>query len=158
MRIGIGYDVHRLEKGEKLIIGGVEIPAEKGLKGHSDADVLTHALMDSILGALGLGDIGKHFSDNDDNYKGISSLILLKKVKSFLQQEKYYIKNIDMIIMAQKPKMAPYIAEMKKNYAEILEIPETRINIKATTTERLGFVGREEGIAAEVVILLDKNK
>jgi 2-C-methyl-D-erythritol 2,4-cyclodiphosphate synthase len=157
LRIGIGYDVHRLEKGEKLIIGGVEIPAEKGLKGHSDADVLTHALMDSILGALGLGDIGQHFPDTDETYKGISSLILLEKVKTFLDEEEYLIENIDMIIMAERPRMAPYLALMKKNYAELLEIPETRINIKATTSEKLGFVGREEGIAAEVVVLLNKK-
>ena len=158
MRVGIGFDVHRLERGEKLIIGGVEIPADKGLKGHSDADVLTHALMDSMLGALGLGDIGQHFPDNDDRYKGISSLKLLEKVKTYLEQEDYCIENIDMIIMAERPRMAPFITEMKKKYAEILEIPESRINIKATTTEKLGFVGREEGIAAQVVILLNKIK
>jgi len=158
LRIGIGFDVHRLEKGEKMIIGGVEIPAEKGLKGHSDADVLTHALMDSILGALGLGDIGQHFPDNDDKYKGISSLKLLEIVKTYLEREDYSVENIDMVIMAERPRMAPFLAGMKKNYAEILEIPETRINIKATTTEKLGFLGREEGIAAQVVVLLNKNK
>ena len=114
MRVGIGFDVHRLERGEKLIIGGVEIPADKGLKGHSDADVLTHALMDSMLGALGLGDIGQHFPDNDDRYKGISSLKLLEKVKTYLEQEDYCIENIDMIIMAERPRMAPFLAGMKK--------------------------------------------
>lgn len=155
MRIGIGYDVHQLEKGLKLIIGGVDIPGEKGLKGHSDADVLTHALMDAMLGAMGKGDIGKHFPDTDDKYKGISSLILLEEVEKYLFTENYTIENIDMLIMAERPKMTPYYEEMKDNFSRILNISKEIINIKSTTTEKLGFVGREEGIAAEVIILLN---
>ncbi|MCF6462465.1 2-C-methyl-D-erythritol 2,4-cyclodiphosphate synthase [Clostridium sp. Cult1] len=154
MRIGIGYDVHRLVEGRKLIIGGVEIPCEKGLLGHSDADVLVHAVMDSILGALGLGDIGKHFPDDDIQYKDISSLVLLERVYNIMSQSNYRIGNIDGVIIAEEPKMAPYIEDMKKNMAKILRIPLSRINIKATTTEKLGFEGRGEGISAQSVCLL----
>ncbi|NLM97345.1 MAG: 2-C-methyl-D-erythritol 2,4-cyclodiphosphate synthase [Halanaerobiaceae bacterium] len=158
MRIGIGYDVHQLQKGESLVLGGVHIPAEKGLAGHSDADVLTHALMDALLGAMGKGDIGLHFPDTDEKYKGISSLVLLEEIKKYLLENDYIVENIDMIIMAEKPRLAPYIQEMKDNIAGVLDISSDRINIKATTTEKLGFVGREEGMAAEVVVLLNKEK
>ncbi|NLY66476.1 MAG: 2-C-methyl-D-erythritol 2,4-cyclodiphosphate synthase [Tissierellia bacterium] len=158
MKIGIGYDVHKLVKGRKLIIGGVNIPFEKGLLGHSDADVLIHAIMDSILGALGAGDIGKHFPDTDEQYKDISSLVLLERVYNIMKKEKYEIGNIDSIIVAQRPKMAPYIEEMKKNIAYILNTDTSNINIKATTTENLGFVGKEEGIASYSVCILKALK
>lgn len=158
MRIGIGYDVHKLVKNRKLIIGGVNIPYEKGLLGHSDADVLVHAIMDSILGALGQGDIGKHFPDTDDVYKDISSIVLLERVYKILLKSGYKIGNIDCIIVAQKPKMASYIEEMKNNISKILNTSSKNINIKATTTEQLGFEGREEGIAAYSVSLLLENK
>ncbi len=154
MKIGIGYDVHSLVKKRKLIIGGIEIPFEKGLLGHSDADVLTHAIMDSILGALGLGDIGKYFPDTDDQYKDISSLILLERVYNIMLESKYKIGNIDTIIVAQRPKLAPYIESMKEKISKVLNTPISNINIKATTTEKLGFEGREEGIAAHSVCLL----
>ena len=154
MKIGIGYDVHQLVHNRKLIIGGVDIPFEKGLLGHSDADVLIHAIMDSILGALGKGDIGKHFPDTDEQYKDISSLVLLRKVYNIMNKEKYKIGNIDSIIVAQRPKMALYIDEMKKNISDILNTDISNINIKATTTEKLGFEGREEGIAAYSACIL----
>ncbi|NLJ98644.1 MAG: 2-C-methyl-D-erythritol 2,4-cyclodiphosphate synthase [Tissierellia bacterium] len=154
MRIGIGYDVHRLVKDRKLIIGGVNIPFERGLLGHSDADVLVHAIMDSILGALGLGDIGKHFPDTDNQYKDISSLILLEKVYKIMIEHEYKIGNIDTIIVAQNPKLAPYIESMKKNVAKVIKSSVSNINIKATTTEKLGFEGKGEGIAAHSVCLL----
>ncbi|HHV38669.1 MAG TPA: 2-C-methyl-D-erythritol 2,4-cyclodiphosphate synthase [Tepidimicrobium sp.] len=152
MRVGIGYDVHRLVKDRKLIVGGVDIPFDKGLLGHSDADVLVHAIMDSILGALGLGDIGKHFPDTDNYYKNISSLILLQEVYDIMKERKYRVGNIDATIVAQRPKLAPYIEEMKGNIGKILKT--SNINIKATTTEKLGFEGREEGMAAHSVCLL----
>ena len=154
MKIGIGYDVHGLVEGRSLIIGGIEIPFEKGLLGHSDADVLIHAIMDSILGALGLGDIGKHFPDTDNKYKDISSLILLEKVYNIMIESKYKIGNIDTIIVAQRPKLAPYIDKMKDEIAKVLNTPISDINIKATTTEKLGFEGRGEGIAAHSICLL----
>lgn len=154
MKIGIGYDVHKLVEGRKLIIGGIDIPFERGLLGHSDADVLVHAIMDSILGALGEGDIGKHFPDTDEKYKDISSLVLLERVYNIMKESKYRIGNIDSIIVAQRPKMAPYIEEMKKNIANILNTDISKINIKATTTEKLGFEGKEEGIGAHSVCLL----
>ena len=154
MRVGMGYDVHRLVEDRKLIIGGVEIPYEKGLLGHSDADVLLHAIMDALLGAAALGDIGKHFPDNDDRYKGISSLELLRQVGKLLDEKNYVIENIDATIIAQKPKMAPHIAQMRKNMAEAMQIPEDCLNIKATTEEGLGFTGRGEGIAAQAICLL----
>lgn len=157
MRIGFGYDVHELVKERKLIIGGVHIPHSKGLLGHSDADVLVHAIMDSILGALALGDIGAHFPDTDQKYKDISSLVLLENVKRTMDSQGYKIGNIDATIGAQAPKLAPYISEMRKNIGEILDCDLKDINIKATTTERLGFVGREEGISSYSVCILKEN-
>lgn len=154
MRIGNGYDVHRLVKERKLILGGVEIPYEKGLLGHSDADVLVHAIMDALLGACSGGDIGRHFPDNDESYKDISSLLLLKKTAEIVALKGYSIGNIDSIIVAQKPKLAPYIDEMKTNISEVLNIAEDDINIKATTTEGLGFAGKGNGIAAYAVACL----
>ena len=154
MKIGIGYDVHALVPNRKLILGGIDIPYEKGLLGHSDADVLVHAIMDSVLGALGLGDIGKHFPDTDEEYKDISSLILLERVYNIMIESKYKIGNIDTVIVAQSPKLAPYIEDMKLNISKILNTPVFNINIKATTTEKLGFEGRKEGISAQSVCLL----
>lgn len=158
MRIGSGYDVHRLVEGRKLIIGGVEIPHDKGLLGHSDADVLLHAVMDALLGAAALGDIGKHFPDSDERYKGISSVLLLEKVGELLEENNYVIENIDSTIIAQKPKMAPYIQTMRENIAKALLIDVTQVNVKATTEEGLGFTGAEEGIAATSVALLISAK
>lgn len=158
MRIGTGYDVHKLVEGRKLVLGGVEINHAKGLLGHSDADVLIHAIMDSILGALGLGDIGKHFPDTDEEYKGISSLILLQRVYEKMIEMGYKINNIDCIIVAQKPKLAPYIEHMRENIAKTLNTLKDNVNIKATTTERLGFEGREEGISAHAVCTIIKDK
>lgn len=154
MRIGSGYDVHRLGEGRDLIVGGVKIPYEKGLVGHSDADVLTHAIMDALLGAAALGDIGLHFPDTDGAYEGISSMILLKKVGELLAENGYLIENIDATIIAQAPKMRPYIDAMRKGIAETLELELSQVNVKATTEERLGFTGRGEGMAAEAVCLL----
>ncbi len=158
MRVGIGFDVHPLVRGETLIIGGVNIPAERGLQGHSDADVLTHALIDAILGALGRGDLGQHFPDTEEEYKGINSLLLLERVFSLMQADCYQINNIDLVIMAQVPKMSPYYEEIKRNYAQVLELNHRQINLKATTTERLGFIGREEGIAAQAIVSLVGSK
>jgi len=158
MRIGIGYDVHALEKGRKLIIGGVLIPYEKGLFGHSDADVLVHAIMDSILGALGLGDIGRLFPDTDNKYKDADSRVLLRQVVKLMFDKNYKLGNLDAIIIAQKPKMSPYTEQMKKNLAEDFKTDISNINIKATTTEHLGFEGRGEGIAAQSVCLLEKQE
>lgn len=155
MRIGFGYDVHELVEGRELIIGGVCIAHEKGLLGHSDADVLVHSIMDSILGALALGDIGAHFPDTDPKYKDISSLILLENIKKAMDIKSYKIGNIDATIVAQSPKLAPFIEEMRKNIANILECSLEDINIKATTTEKLGFVGRKEGISSYSVCLLE---
>ena len=155
MRIGHGYDVHRLAEGRALIIGGVKIPYEKGLLGHSDADVLVHAIMDALLGALALGDIGMHFPDSDPAYKNADSLVLLRQVFLLVQKEGMHIVNIDSTILAQAPKLAPYIASMRKNLAMTLELAENCINIKATTEEGLGFTGRKEGIAAHAVCLLE---
>ena len=155
MRVGMGYDVHRLVEGRKLILGGVEIPYEKGLLGHSDADVLLHAIMDALLGAAALGDIGKHFPDTDPKYKGASSIELLKHVKKLIEDKLYVIENIDATIIAQRPKMAPYIPQMIKNVAEALEIEEERINIKATTEEGLGFTGDGSGISSQAICLLE---
>ncbi len=155
-RVGIGYDVHRLEKGYSLIIGGVRIPFEKGLKGHSDADVLVHAICDAILGALALGDIGEHFPDSDERYKRISSLVLLSEVNEKIKSSGYRVENVDSIVVAQKPKLSPYKFQMRKNIAEVLEIPVDRVSVKATTTEKLGFEGRGEGISAQAVVLLRK--
>lgn len=154
MRVGMGYDVHRLTEGRKLILGGVEIPWEKGLLGHSDADVIVHAVMDALLGAAALGDIGKHFPDTDPAYKGISSILLLRHVAELLNKNGYTIGNVDATIIAQKPKMAPHILKMRENMAEAMGIPVDCLNIKATTEEGLGFTGREEGIAAQAICLL----
>lgn len=153
-RIGHGYDVHKLVDGRKLILGGVEIPHETGLLGHSDADVVLHALMDALLGAAALGDIGKHFPDTDDAYKGISSLELLGRVKALLEKDGYSLANADMTVIAQAPKLAPYMPAMRSNIAKTLDVPEGCINVKATTEEHLGFTGRKEGIAAHAVVLL----
>lgn len=154
MRIGFGYDVHELVEKRELIIGGIPIPHEKGLLGHSDADVLVHAVMDSILGALALGDIGAHFPDTDMKYKDISSLTLLKDVKKTMDSKMYKIGNIDATVAAQSPKLAPYIGDMRKNISDILDCSLEDVNIKATTTEKLGFVGRKEGISSYSVCLL----
>lgn len=156
MRVGMGYDVHKLTKDRDLILGGVKIPWEKGLLGHSDADVLIHAVMDALLGAAALGDIGKHFPDTDPAYKGISSVKLLSHVMELLKDSGFSVGNVDAVIIAQKPKMAPHIPQMKKNLAEAMGISENRVNIKATTEEGLGFTGREEGIASQAVCLLEE--
>jgi 2-C-methyl-D-erythritol 2,4-cyclodiphosphate synthase len=150
----MGYDVHKLVEGRKLIMGGVDIPYEKGLLGHSDADVLLHAIMDSLLGAAALGDIGKHFPDNDDKYKGISSILLLKEVGKLVNEKGFEIENIDSTIIAQRPKMAPHISTMVKNISDALEISEDKVNVKATTEEGLGFTGRGEGISSQSICLL----
>lgn len=154
MRIGTGYDVHRLADDRKLIIGGVEIPYEKGLLGHSDADVLLHAIMDALLGAAALGDIGKHFPDSDPAYKGISSVELLERVGSLLEEHLFLIENIDSTIIAQAPKMRPHIDDMRKNIANALKIEVSQVSVKATTEEGLGFTGSGEGIAAQAVCML----
>ncbi len=157
MRIGNGYDVHRLTEGRKLILGGVEIPHDKGLLGHSDADVLVHAIMDALLGAAAMADIGKLFPDTDPKYSGISSILLLKEVGRRLADSGYRIINIDSIVAAQKPKLAPFIDKMRENIAEALGISADDISVKATTTEKLGFEGREEGISSYAVCLIDKG-
>lgn len=156
IRIGQGFDVHRLVTGRPLIIGGVTIPYEKGLLGHSDADVLLHAISDAILGALGAGDIGKHFPDTDPAYKDADSFLLLEKVWQLAEQAGYKLVNLDAVIMAEKPKMAPYIDRMRERIAQGLKAGKEQINIKATTCEKLGFVGREEGIASQAVVLLSR--
>ena len=155
MRIGMGYDVHRLTEGRPLIMGGVEIPYEKGLLGHSDADVLLHAVMDALLGAAAMGDIGKHFPDTDPAYRGISSLELLKRVGRLLEESCFLVENIDATIIAQAPKMRPYIDRMRQNIADVLKIDVSQINVKATTEEGLGFTGSGEGISAQAVCLLE---
>lgn len=154
MRVGIGYDVHRLVEGRKLIMGGVDIPYEKGLLGHSDADVLLHAIMDALLGAAALGDIGKHFPDSDPLYKGISSIELLRHVGDLVASEGYIIENIDATIIAQAPKMRPYIDKMRDNIAETLNLEIDQVNVKATTEEGLGFTGTGEGISSQAICSL----
>ena len=154
MRVGMGYDVHKLVEGRKLIIGGVEIPHSLGLLGHSDADVLLHAIMDALLGAAALGDIGKHFPDTDPAYEGISSIKLLEEVGQLLEKENYVIDNIDATIIAQKPKMAPHIPKMRENIAKALGIEISQLNIKATTEEGLGFTGQGEGISSQAICFL----
>ncbi len=154
MRIGLGYDVHQLVAGRKLILGGVDIPHDVGLLGHSDADVLLHAIMDALLGAAALGDIGKHFPDSDPTYKGADSLKLLQCVNNLLQEHHFSIENIDSVIEAQQPKLANYIDTMRENIAHALQIPLSSVSVKATTTEKLGFVGACEGIAAQAIVLL----
>ena len=155
MRVGIGYDVHKFEEGRKLIIGGVDILYERGLAGHSDADVLIHAIIDAICGALCIGDIGSLFPDTDNAYKDIDSMILLGKLKDKLKENNYKIGNIDSIIVAQEPKMRPYIDQMRQNIAKVLEISEKDVSVKATTTEKLGFEGRKEGISSQAVVLIE---
>jgi 2-C-methyl-D-erythritol 2,4-cyclodiphosphate synthase len=156
-RIGLGYDVHRLSLGRPLILGGIEIPFHFGLVGHSDADVLSHALGDALLGAAGLGDLGCHFPDSDPQYKGISSLKLLEKIYFLIHQTGYQVGNVDTTVVAQEPKLAPYVGKMQKALSPVLQISVDQISIKATTTEGLGFAGRQEGIAAYAVALLVKN-
>ena len=158
MRIGMGYDVHRLTEGRALMIGGVEIPYEKGLLGHSDADVLLHAIMDALLGAAALGDIGKHFPDTDPAYKGISSVILLEKVGQLLDENMFFIENIDATIIAQAPKMRPYIDQMRENIARVLGISIEQVNVKATTEEGLGFTGEGLGISSQAICILSSPR
>lgn len=157
MRVGLGYDVHQLVAGRKLILGGVDIPHSQGLLGHSDADVLLHAVKDALLGAVALGDIGKHFPDTDPQYKGISSLLLLEKVGRLLEEKGYALNNLDSTIVAQAPKLAPYIPLMAENIARVLRVSLEQVNIKATTTEGLGFAGRKEGIAAYAIVSVQEK-
>lgn len=157
IRIGQGYDVHRLAEGRKMILGGVEISADKGPLGHSDADVLLHAICDALLGAIGLGDIGKHFPDTDQAYKNISSLILLEKVYALITERNYRVGNVDATLVLQKPKIAPHVPAMKKNIAAVLHVEEERVSIKATTSEGLGFVGAGDGVVAYAVALVFKS-
>ena len=157
-RVGIGYDVHALAAGRPLVLGGVMIPFERGLLGHSDADVLTHAIIDAMLGALALGDLGNHFPDTDDKFRGISSLRLLEQVNGMLRKAGYRLNNLDSIIVAQRPKLAPHIPGMRACLAGTLQVPLEAVSVKATTTERLGFEGREEGIAAQAVVTLVKGE
>ena len=155
LRIGMGYDVHKLVKERQLIMGGVEIPHEKGLLGHSDADVVVHAIMDALLGAIAEGDIGKHFPDTDEKYKNISSIKLLKYVGELLKKKNAKINNIDATIIAQRPKMAPHIDKMRENIAKALEIEVTQVSVKATTEEKLGFTGEELGISSQAIVLIE---
>ncbi len=154
MRVGIGYDVHKLVEDRDLILGGVKIPFEKGLLGHSDADVLLHAISDALLGAAGLGDIGRHFPDTDIQYKGVSSILLLEEVWKKIIKSGYSLGNIDAVVICERPKLKDYIANMESNIAKALNVSEALINIKATTTEKLGFTGRKEGIASQAIVLL----
>ena len=154
MRVGLGYDVHKLVEGRDLILGGVKVPHELGLLGHSDADVLAHAISDALLGAAALGDIGKHFPDTDEAYKGADSLKLMAHVRDLVEEKGYVIENVDATIIAQRPKLRPYIEQMEENIAKVLRIEKDQINIKATTEERLGFTGREEGMAAQAICSL----
>lgn len=158
IRIGIGYDVHRLVEGSPCILGGVEIPSEKGLKGYSDADVLLHAICDALLGAAGEGDLGRHFPEGDPKWRGISSLRLLEEVASILSQKGYHVVNIDSVIIAEKPRVAPFVDPMKVNISRPLSIDPTAVSIKATTNEKIGFIGRGEGIAAQAVCLIEHRK
>lgn len=156
MKIGMGYDVHQLVEGRKLILGGVEIPHTKGLLGHSDADVLVHAIMDAILGALGEGDIGRHFPDTSEEFKNVDSMLLLERVYQQMDKKGYRIGNLDSVMIAQKPKLAPYIERMRERISETLHVQKECVNIKATTTEKLGPEGREEGITSQAVVLLEE--
>lgn len=156
MRVGIGFDVHRLVEGRKLVLGGVTIPFEKGLLGHSDADVLVHAINDALLGAAALGDIGMHFPDTDMRYKDIDSLLLMKRVGELLKQAGFGVVNIDSVICAQRPKLSPYIQKMRQNIAETLNISEDKVSVKATTTEGMGYEGRGEGISAQAICMIKK--
>ncbi len=157
MRVGIGYDVHKLVKGRDLILGGVKVPFEKGLLGHSDADALLHSICDALLGAAGEGDIGRHFPDSDSRYKGISSLKLLAEVGNILKTKNYRVSNLDASIICQEPKLSPHIASMVENISSELAIETDQVNIKATTTEGLGFAGRKEGIAAYSVVMITRK-
>ena len=157
MRIGIGYDVHRLQSGRKLVLGGVIIPHPTGLLGHSDADVLSHAVGDALLGAAALGDLGQHFPDNDERFKDANSLDLLASISALLQQAGYKVINIDSVIVAQAPRLAPYIPSMCSNIAAALGISTEQVSVKATTTEKLGFEGRQEGISAQAIVLIEEN-
>ena len=157
-RTGIGFDAHALAEGRPLVIGGVRIPHSKGLQGHSDADVLVHAVMDAILGALALGDIGEHFPDTEDEFEGANSLELLSRVQKMIEDKGYCCENLDSIIIAEKPKLKSYIGEMRENIASVLKINVDQLSIKATTTEHMGFTGREEGIVAQAIVLLKSNK
>ena len=156
-RTGIGFDAHALAEDRPLVIGGVNIPHSRGLLGHSDADVLVHAVMDAILGALALGDIGEHFPDTEDEFEGADSLVLLSRVQKMIEDKGYSCENLDSIIIAEKPKLISYIGEMRKNLASVLKISTDQLSIKATTTEHMGFTGREEGIAAQAIVLLKSN-
>ena len=158
MRVGLGYDVHRLVEGRDLILGGVKIPYEKGLLGHSDADVLLHALTDALLGAAALGDIGRHFPDTDERYRGISSLILLERAYTLVKERGYSLGNADMVLILQKPKLKEYIPSMEENIAGALSCEKERISVKATTEEGLGFTGQGEGVSAKAIVLLEKSK
>ena len=158
MRIGQSTDIHPLVEGRDLIVGGVKVPCEKGLLGHSDADVLLHAIIEALIGAMGLGDIGTHFPDNDERYRGISSLKLLEKTREMLQENHYSVVNVDSLILIEKPKMKPYIAQMRTNIANALGVEESRINVKATTGEKLGFIGHGEGAVAQAVVLIEGDK
>jgi 2-C-methyl-D-erythritol 2,4-cyclodiphosphate synthase len=158
MRVGIGYDIHRLEEGRELILGGVRIPFELGLAGHSDADVLVHSICDALLGALALGDIGQHFPNTDMQYRGISSLILLEKVKSLIRSRGFVTNNVDAVVIAEKPKLAIFIPSMRENIARTLEIDVERVSVKATTAERLGSIGQGKGIAAEAIVSIRPAK
>ena len=158
MRVGLGYNVHRLVEGRDLILGGVKIPYEKGLLGHSDADVLLHALTDALLGAAALGDIGRHFPDTDERYRGISSLILLEKAYTLVKERGYSLGNADMVLILQKPKLKEYIPSMEENIAGALSCEKERISVKATTEEGLGFTGQGEGVSAKAIVLLEKSQ
>lgn len=154
IRVGHGFDVHALVTGRDLVLGGVRIPHAKGLQGHSDADALIHAVCDACLGAAGLGDIGRHFPDTDEQYRNIDSRVLLRRVRAALDAQGWQVANIDATVIAQAPRLAPYLSAMKTNIADDLQVPAEQVNVKATTTERLGFIGREEGIAAQAIVLL----
>lgn len=156
-RIGQSTDIHQIEEGKNLVLGGIEIPSNFGLKGHSDADVLLHAITEAIIGALGLGDIGAHFPDTDPKYKGIDSALLLKEIIQLMHQEGYEICNIDSLVMAEQPKLAPYKQQMKERIAELCEINDSQVNVKATRGEKLGFIGRKEGMQAQAIVLLLKK-
>lgn len=158
MRVGFGYDVHRLVKGRKLIIGGVTIPSDKGALGHSDADALSHAIGDALLGSAALGDLGKHFPDNDEQFAGISSLLLLKQIGQQLAKEGYQISNIDSTVVLEQPKLSPYVNEMRVNIADSLAISDSQVSVKATTSERMGFVGEEKGLAAYACVLIERKE
>ena len=158
MRVGFGYDVHPLVKGRKLILGGVTIPSEKGALGHSDADALSHAIGDALLGSAALGDLGKHFPDNDEQFAGISSLLLLKQIGQQLAKEGYQISNIDSTVVLEQPKLSPYVNEMRANIADSLAISDSQVSVKATTSERMGFVGEEKGLAAYACVLIERKE